>query len=295
MACVHTPRPKSGLETIGPYFELIRLSNPVGSLMIYFPHLFGSLVALSDQGFLHRFLLVNSICIPASIMLHTAGCSWNDIIDANLDRQVIRTHARPMARGAILVKNALIFTSMETLLWLALLRPIYHPFWWTAPLIPSTMMYPYAKWLTSYPSLTLGPIIAARLRVDDAIYHPGILDRSQKSLLDMVYAHQDKKDDIAAGIRSLAIAFNHQPRIIMAALTVAKISLIWLTGEVMHFGSCFTTLAIVGPAILDLWMVAKVNLIDPADCWWWFQYGTVLMGPLLATGMATGLNKLPTQ
>ncbi|KAI9673566.1 MAG: hypothetical protein M1822_009936 [Bathelium mastoideum] len=182
MACVQTPRPKSGLETIGPYFELMRLSNPVGSLMIYFPHLFGSLVALSDQRFLHRFLLVNSICIPALIMLHAASCSWDDIIDTNLDRQVIRTRARPMARGAISVKNALIFTSMETLLWLALLRPICHPFWWTAPLIPSTMMYPYVKRLTNYPSLTLGPIIAclARLHVDDAIYHPGILDRSQK-------------------------------------------------------------------------------------------------------------------
>ena len=105
----------------------MRISPAVGGMLTCFPSLFGSLLAayISQPILsLQSLLVTNTVLFPASFMLHAAGCSWNDIVDADLDRKVARIRSRPVARGAVSRRNAFIFTVTETFVWLGMLWQI---------------------------------------------------------------------------------------------------------------------------------------------------------------------------
>jgi 4-hydroxybenzoate polyprenyltransferase len=149
-----------------PYLELMRFGNPVGAVMVYFPYLYGSLVGLSAGNIgsgskLEAMLSTNIILFPAAIMLHSAACSWNDIVDSEIDKKVARTRMRPIPRGAISLRNAYIFTFAETVIWLALLSLANRQtIIWSLPLLPMFIIYPYSKRFTHLTTLFLSPIIA---------------------------------------------------------------------------------------------------------------------------------------
>ena len=99
-----------------PYAELMRIHKPVGTLNVFFPHLFGSLFAgcVLDPFIRPRLLLMRiGALLGAAFVLRSAGCSWNDIADRDLDRLVERTRLRPMARGAISLPAAYVFTATQ--------------------------------------------------------------------------------------------------------------------------------------------------------------------------------------
>ncbi|KAI9661831.1 MAG: hypothetical protein M1821_009070 [Bathelium mastoideum] len=297
------------LARMQPYLELMRLSNPVGSMMIYIPHLLGCLLALGIQrphDALYKLLTANLVFVPASAMLHATGCSWNDIVDADLDRQVARTRSRPMARGAISLGNAYRFTALEAVVWLGLLYLLsLEAVLWSLPLIPATMLYPYAKRYTSYPSLTLGPIIAwgtilgfiamdlnlvasqelPAYRVRGALLSLFAACSVHVSLMDMVYTHQDLKDDTKVGILSMARRFRDYPKRAMSIIAATHVWLLYMACSLVQFSSFWTTVACLVPLISDAWMIVAVDLADGAECWWWFQAGTMMTGPALTVGL----------
>ena len=109
---------------LGLYQELGRYGNPFPHLMIYFPHLVGTLFAAAcapQEPELSRLLVANIIFYPASAVLHGLGCTWNDVVDEPLDRLVERTRNRPLPRGAITRTHAVFFYVVQTLLWLGML------------------------------------------------------------------------------------------------------------------------------------------------------------------------------
>lgn len=117
-----------------PYAELMRLNKPVGTLNIHFPYLFGSLFAACAQ---HPFvtplsvLSANLKLFAMAFLLRSAGCTWNDLIDRNLDRKVARCRLRPIARYAASPRSGFIFYAIQILVWLAMLlqtdvRTVYY-------------------------------------------------------------------------------------------------------------------------------------------------------------------------
>ena len=106
------------MGTFAAYLELMRFGNPIGALMVYFPYLHGSLFAFVARGEhgnrLNDFLSTQLLLLPASIMLHSAACSWNDIVDSDIDKKVSRTRLRPIPRGAISLRNAYVFTYLNS-------------------------------------------------------------------------------------------------------------------------------------------------------------------------------------
>ena len=144
-----------------PYAELMRIHKPVGTMSIFFPYLFGSLFAgcVLDPFIRPRLLLIRiGALLGAAFVLRSAGCSWNDIADRDLDRLVERTRLWPMARGAISLPAAYMFTAAQVGIWLAvlsLLLPGRSPLH-AAPLLFLVGLYPFAKRSTHYAQLVLG-------------------------------------------------------------------------------------------------------------------------------------------
>lgn len=150
-----------------PYVQLARLSPPAGLALIYFPHLFGALLAavIRDSPPTHV-IRTCAILLPWSLFFSNAAHAWNDIIDAPLDAAVARTRQRPIPRGAVSARSAFIFALSQALLGIGVL---YSGFFghegqgvalYVLPNAFATMYYPYAKRHTHFAQFVLGFCLA---------------------------------------------------------------------------------------------------------------------------------------
>lgn len=104
-------------------------------------------------------------------------------------------------------------------------------------------------------------------------------------LYDMIYAHMDIKDDVAAGIKSIALRHEHNTKAVLTGLAVTQVALLGAAGiaagcgPVFFIGSCGSAAATLG---LMIW---KVQLKSVWSCWWWFRNGCLLTGGGISTGL----------
>jgi 4-hydroxybenzoate polyprenyltransferase len=150
-----------------PYVQLARLSPPAGVALIYFPHLFGALLAaVMTSAPPAKVLQTSALLIPWSLFFSNAAHAWNDIVDAPFDAAVARTRQRPIPRGAISVLGAFTFAVSQALLGVAVL---YVGFagtnghgctFYVLPNALATLYYPYAKRHTHFAQFVLGICLA---------------------------------------------------------------------------------------------------------------------------------------
>lgn len=275
-----------------PYAELMRIHKPVGILSIFFPYLFGSLFAgcVSDPLIRPGSLLIHiGALLGAAFILRSAGCTWNDIADRDLDRLVERTRLRPMARGAISLLAACVFTAVQVGIWLAALSLLLPGRWplYAAPLLFLVWLYPFAKRFTNYAQVFLGITLAWGVLVGAAVVGLDVwgtdagAERAGLAVLylvcvvwtviyDTVYAHQDVRDDMKAGIKSMAVLWLHWTKALLWVLSSVQVGLLWSVGICMEAGAWYHFVAVGGNAAVLQTMVIKLDLGDPHDCLWWF-------------------------
>ena len=103
-------------------------------------------------------------------------------------------------------------------------------------------------------------------------------------LYDTIYAHQDVKDDVKAGIKSIAVAHEENTKLLLTGLGAAQVSLLAATGMAIGAGPAFYAGTCGLTTIALATMIRKVNLKKPSDCWWWFNWGAWLTGGGIASG-----------
>lgn len=319
----HVPsyqRPETGLlSTLPkqwlPYAELIRLTKPIGVIAIYFPYLFGALYAASTLKPLRpppptSVLQTSLLLFLASFLLRSAGCSWNDIIDRDLDAKVARCRLRPMVRGAISARNGYIFTAAQGLLWLAVLGSIsVHLLPYTLPLSGLVLIYPFAKRVTYYPQVVLGVILAWGVVIG---YEAGVeqfrslhgvpsaptsswiglaclcLSNALWTVIyDTIYAAQDRLDDIKAGIKSMSVHYGHRTKTLLFALGAMEVVLQILAGVMMGARPGYYAGTCAGTAVVIAVIIWNVDLSKPESCSWWFTNGCLAFGTTVTSGLVT--------
>ncbi|KAJ5907966.1 Para-hydroxybenzoate-polyprenyltransferase Coq2 [Penicillium taxi] len=285
-----------------PYAELVRLDKPVGTYYLFFPTLFSTLLAAPMAGAAPvQVLGTIGLFFAGALIMRGAGCAINDLWDRNLDPHVERTKFRPIARGAISPKNALIFTGSQFFAGLGVLLSFPSQcLWYGIPSVPIVLAYPLAKRITNYPQFVLGlayswgafmgfPALGVDLLHNyDAMISAGALYTSCIAwtvLYDMIYAHMDIKDDVAAGIKSIALRHEHNTKAVLTGLAVTQVALLGAAGvaagcgPVFFIGSCGSAAATLG---LMIW---KVQLKSVSSCWWWFRNGCLLTGGGISIGL----------
>jgi 4-hydroxybenzoate polyprenyltransferase len=195
---------------IRDFAMLARFDRPIGWWLLFWPCAWG--VWLAGAGW--QFALVAWL-LAGSIAMRGAGCVYNDIVDADLDRQVARTASRPVASGRVSVKAAwgwLLALCAGGLVVLLQLR-------WQAELVALASLalaaaYPYMKRVTWWPQAWLGLVFTWGALVGWTALRS---DRLEAMLAlwagsifwcvgyDTIYALQDKEDDALVGIRSSAL------------------------------------------------------------------------------------------
>ena len=219
-----------------PYAELMRLDRPAGFYAFYIPYLIGLGygACLTDPiPSPTRIIRLSGLFLVFCIILRGAACSWNDNVDQDFDRQVARTRSRPIARRAVSTKQGHIFTVALLLAEIPVFMVL--PAACTYHAITINMLfggYALMKRITWYPQFVLGFPFAwailmscAALNVDPTSSQRIIPTMSLfianvlwTMIYDTVYAHQDIRDDIKAGVKSMAIRFSDSTKKLAAIL-----------------------------------------------------------------------------
>lgn len=200
-------------------FALVaRLDRPIGWWLLFWPCAWGIALAggLADQWDMIFWMLFGAI------VMRSAGCVFNDIVDRDLDRQVARTRSRPLASGAVSLKTALIWLALLLICGAVVLLRLNGVARIVAlASIAPVAAYPFMKRITWWPQAWLGIVFSwgalvgwAAIRGDLAV--PVLLLYAGSIAwvvgYDTLYALQDREDDALVGIRSSALRMGRHVR-----------------------------------------------------------------------------------
>ncbi|KPI37913.1 4-hydroxybenzoate polyprenyltransferase, mitochondrial [Cyphellophora attinorum] len=241
-----------------PYAELARLDKPAGTYYLYFPCLFATLLAAPlavPVATPLEVMSTSALFFAGALIMRGAGCTINDLWDRNLDPKVERTRLRPIARRAVTPQNAVIFLGFQLLTGLGIL--LQFPigcFFYATPSLFFVTVYPLAKRVTNYPQFVLGltfswgAIVGFPAMGVDLLSHPTALGAAAALYAscvtwtlnyDMIYAFQDIKDDVNAGIKSIALAHDHNAKAVLLGLSAVQVGLLGLAGYLVGAGPVF--------------------------------------------------------
>ena len=230
-----------------------------------------------------------------------AGCTINDLWDRDLDPKVERTRLRPIARRAVSPENAIVFLGFQLLTGLAILLQFpTQCFFYATPSLLFVTVYPLAKRVTNYPQFVLGltfswgAIVGFPAMGVDLLSDPSALAAAAALYAscvtwtlnyDMIYAFQDIKDDVNAGIKSIALAHVHNAKAVLLGLSAVQVGLLGLAGYLVGAGPIFFAGSCGGAAVTLSYIVRRVNLRSVHDCAKWFRKGAWLTGGAISAGL----------
>src|SRR5215471_14672527 len=169
-----------------------------------------------------------------------AGCTWNDIVDRDIDASVERTRSRPIPSGQLTVTQAAAFMVMQAVIGLAVLLQFnLFTIYLGIASLAVVAVYPFMKRITYWPQIVLGlafswgalmgwPALLGRLDWPPVVLYAGAI--AWVIGYDTIYAHQDRDDDALIGLKSTAILFGERTRPMLAFFYGAAVVLIGIAG-----------------------------------------------------------------
>lgn len=276
-----------------PYVRLARFDRPIGTWLLLFPCWWS--VALASVAPEH-WMLFPLFGIGAMAM-RGGGCTWNDILDRKLDARVARTRDRPLPAGEVTVVQALVWFAVLLSAGGAILFSFnLYAIWVGVASLTLVALYPLAKRVTFWPQFVLGlafnwgallgwAAVRGELSMPAFLLYAGGIFWTLG--YDTIYAHQDRRDDPAAGVKSSARALGllaSKPW--LYGFYAATVVLFGMTGMAADLGWAFWVSLAFGAAQLA-WQVADTDLDDPKDCLAKFRSNR-LFGWLVLAGIVAG-------
>lgn len=287
---------------VRPYGSLARWDRPIGWWLLMWPCWWSAALAAiaADSPLPNLWHLI--LFMVGAIAMRGAGCTYNDIIDRDIDANVARTRQRPIPSGAVSVRNAKIFMVAQALVgFLVLIQ--FNPFAIAVGLgsLAIVAIYPFMKRITSWPQFVLGLAFnwgalmgwaAAFGRLDwppVLLYLGGI---AWTIAYDTIYAHQDREDDAIIGVKSTARLFAHHTRFWISVFFAVALVLFLSAGLLAGAGWLFALL-ILAPVAHAVWQVRTLRIGDSAVCLALFRsntiFGWLMFGALSATALINAL------
>jgi 4-hydroxybenzoate polyprenyltransferase len=230
-----------------PYILIMRLDRPIGFILLFYPICF-SIVAFSDLNLKIVTLLI--IFFIGSIVMRSAGCIINDLLDRDIDNKVHRTQTRPLVSNALSIKNSIICLFVLLSIGLFVLLQLNLPSIILAlVIVPLVFLYPLAKRYFFLPQFVLaftynwGCLIGWSSLESPSRFTEILLLFFSLVLwtitYDTVYATQDEDDDKKLSLNSSALLFGKHKMVILNFLIVLMYSLLMLFGKNLGFNFLF--------------------------------------------------------
>ena len=209
------------MNQLNLFIELTRLKKPIGYMLLFWPCSWGLTLAYDFSNNLNIYFFYLILFFLGSVLMRSAGCIINDILDRKFDKKVLRTKNRPIASGEISVSLGLFYAALLCLLaFLVLIKFNYFTIFLAFASMPLAFTYPLMKRVTYWPQLFLGitfnyGLILGWTSVNDSItiipliFYFGAIFWTLG--YDTIYGYQDIKDDEIIGLKSTSIKFKNNP------------------------------------------------------------------------------------
>ena len=285
-----------------PYIRLARYDRPIGTWLLLFPCWWSIAMALASPAFgpgssWSQAWLFAAFGIGA-LTMRGAGCTYNDIMDREFDAQVARTANRPLPAGDVTVTQAVVFLVFQLMVGLGILLTL-NPFAIAvgAASLALVFTYPLMKRITFWPQFVLGltfnwGALLGWAAVQGDLALPAILLYVGGIFwtlgYDTIYAHQDRRDDVGAGVKSSARALGMGSKPWLYAFYVLATAFFVWAGLAGGFSWPYFAGLALGAAQL-IWQVYDVDIDAPKDCLAKFRsnrlYAWLFLGGILASAL----------
>ena len=255
-------------DWVKPYARLARWDRPIPLLLLFWPCVFGlALATLADpeRGF---DIGAMALFLVGSVAMRGAGCTFNDIVDTDIDMKVSRTRSRPIPSGQVSKVQAALFLMAQSLVGLVVLVQfnVETILLGIASLV-LVAIYPFMKRVTWWPQLFLGlafnwgVLIGWTSQTESLALAPVLLYLG--AILwtigyDTIYALQDVEDDALIGVRSTARLFGPRARSFVALFYLGAMVL-WGAAGVLSGGGGLFLVALLLPAAGLAWQIGTLK------------------------------------
>ncbi len=283
-----------------PFARLMRLERPVGWWLLLLPGWWAIVLAQVMVGGGLPDLKVMALFLVGAIVMRGAGCVYNDIVDRDIDAKVARTRSRPLPSGQVSVRQAWGFLLVLALIGLGVLLQLNGmAIGLGVASLGLVLVYPHMKRYTYWPQVFLGLAFnwgallgwaAVRSTLEApalALYGAGIL---WTLAYDTIYAHQDREDDLMAGVKSTALRLGERTPVWLAGFFIGSIALLALAGGLAGAGWPWF-LGVAAAAGHAAWQLVRLDIHDPQRCLQLFRANRDLGLFVFAGGLADTLLK----
>lgn len=281
--------------SLRPYARLARWERPIGWWLLLFPCWWSAALAAiaGGNGWPNPWHLV--LFLIGAVAMRGAGCTYNDIVDVDIDAQVARTRSRPIPAGQVTRFQAKIFMLLQCLVGLAVLLQFntFTVLLGIASLL-AVAIYPFMKRFTNWPQLFLGFAFSWGAFMGWAAEF-GSLSWAPVFLYvggicwtigyDTIYAHQDKEDDALVGVKSTARLFGERTKPALIALYTLA-SVLFAAAAMLADAGPAAFIGILAGVVHLGWQIVVLEIDDGDQCLKLFRsnkvYGWILFAGFVA-------------
>ena len=279
------------------FIELTRLNKPIGFMLLFWPCAWGLTIAYDFNSSLNTYFFYLTLFFLGSVLMRSAGCIVNDILDKEFDSKVFRTKNRPIASGNVTVKLAIIYSLV--LCFLALLILLNFNFFTIVLALgsmPLAFTYPLMKRFTYWPQLFLGitfnyglilgwTSIHSEFNLAPIIFYLGAIFWTLG--YDTIYGYQDIKDDEIIGLKSTSIKFKNKPYTFLFICYFVYLLSLLISGYLLNFNKISLLIFILILIHMLYFQLKKLKIDNSISCLKIFKSNNIL-GLIVLIGLIIG-------
>ena len=279
------------------FIDLIRLKKPIGFMLLFWPCAWGLTIAYDFSNSFKNYFFYLLLFFLGAVLMRSAGCIVNDILDKEFDKKVERTKNRPITSNRISIGLGIFYSA--TLCFLALLVLLnFNKITIILALgsMPLAFTYPLMKRFTYWPQLFLGitfnyglilgwTAINGEINLLPILFYFGAIFWTLG--YDTIYGYQDLKDDEIIGLKSTSIKFKNNPiKFLIMCYTVFLFTILMI-GLLMDLNKIFYLIYLIIFFQMSYFQIKKLNIENKLICLKIFKSNNFL-GLLVFLGLVAG-------
>ena len=279
------------------FIDLVRLKRPIGFMLLFWPCAWGLTLAYDFSTNLENYFFYLILFFLGAVLMRSAGCIVNDILDKEFDKKVDRTKNRPIASNNVSVKVGLIYSvilcffALLVLLNFNILTIIL-----ALGSMPLAFTYPLMKRFTYWPQLFLGitfnyglilgwTAVTSQISILPILFYFGAIFWTLG--YDTIYGYQDIKDDEIIGLKSTSIKFKNKPYKFLTICYSVFLFILFIIGLLMDLSKLFYLIFLVIFLQMIYFQIKKLDIKDNLNCLKIFKSNN-LLGFLIFLSLVAG-------
>ena len=264
------------MNQLNLFIEVTRIKRPIGYMLLFWPCAWGLTIGFDFSQEKKNYFFYLILFLLGSILMRSAGCIINDIVDRKFDKKVFRTKNRPIASGNVTVQQGLLYVVILCLLaFIILMNFNYITIFLALGSMPLAFTYPFMKRFTYWPQLFLGitfnyGLILGWFSTDNEIsiipliFYLGAIFWTLG--YDTIYGFQDIKDDEIIGLKSTSIKFKNNPYKFLNLCYIVFLVNLLIVGFLLELNKLYYLLFILIFLQLFYFQLKKLDVKVPKKC-----------------------------